>query len=146
MIISILLPFLIFLIVSIIATFVLLREKTVDLMKNGGEFKGNFIARHIKEPFRSFSIMTKFRLSAAFSSIWKLFILAVMVAMSMSTLIFSINMIGKFEYAESKTFASRNYSYAIDLYSPTSQGGQYVPVDADVLGQSGFIESPEGKN
>jgi hypothetical protein len=66
---AILVPFLIFLTVSIISTFIQLREKTVNLMKNGSEFKGSFVARHIKEPFRSFGIMTKFRISTAFHSI-----------------------------------------------------------------------------
>jgi hypothetical protein len=69
-----------------------------------------------------------------------------MVSLSISTLVFGINMIGKFSYAESSTFASRNYSYAVDLYSPTNQGGQYIPVNADVFGQTGFVQSIEGKN
>jgi putative ABC transport system permease protein len=143
---AILVPFLVFLSVSIIATFVQLREKTVNLMKTGSEFKSSFVVRHIKEPFRSFSIMTKFRISTAFNSIWKLIILSIMVAMSISTLVFGINVLGKFQYSESQTFASRNYSYAVDLYSPTEQGGQYVPVDADTLGETGFITSTDGIN
>jgi putative ABC transport system permease protein len=69
MLIAILIPFLIFVFVSIVATFIQLREKTVNLMKSGSEFKGSFVARHIKEPFRSFGIMTKFRISMAFNSI-----------------------------------------------------------------------------
>jgi uncharacterized protein YpmS len=69
LLVSILLPFLIFMTVSIVATFIQLREKTVNLMKSGSEFKGSFVARHIKEPFRSFGIMTKFRISTAFNSI-----------------------------------------------------------------------------
>jgi hypothetical protein len=69
-----------------------------------------------------------------------------MVAMSISTLVFGINMMGKFNDAESNTFASRNYTYAVDLYSPTDQGGQYIPVDADVFAESGFVDSVEGKN
>jgi hypothetical protein len=36
-----------------------------------------------------------------------------------------------------KTFASRNYSYAVDLMTPTSQAGQYVPIDANNLGETG---------
>jgi putative ABC transport system permease protein len=118
-----------------------LREKTVDLMKNGSEFRGSFVARHIKAPFRSFGIMTKFRITVAFNSIWKLIILSVMVSLSISALVFGINTYGKFSDAEQKTFASRNYSYAIDLYSPTDQGGQYIPVNADISGETGFVQS-----
>jgi putative ABC transport system permease protein len=146
LLISVLLPFVIFLSVSIVATFVTLREKTVNLMKVGSEFKGGFVARHIKEPFRSFGIMTKFRISMAFNSIWKLVLLSLMVTMSISTLVFGINTMNKFNDAEQQTFASRNYSYAVDLYSPTNQGGQYVPIDADIAGQTGFVDSTEGTN
>jgi hypothetical protein len=69
-----------------------------------------------------------------------------MVAMSISTLVFGINMINKFNYAETSTFASRNYTYAVDLYSPTDQGGQYIPVDADTYAETGFVNSTEASN
>ncbi|GHU47522.1 hypothetical protein FACS1894218_2110 [Bacilli bacterium] len=67
----------------------------------------------------------------------------------MSSLVFGISMASKFEYAKDQTFGSRQYKYAVDLYSPTSQGGQYIPIsgDGDNVGESGFINTEsEGKN
>jgi hypothetical protein len=72
-----------------------------------------------------------------------------MASLSMTTLVFGISELNKFEYAKTMTFNSRNYTYAVDLYSPTSQGGQYIPIAADdnALGRSGFIETnSEGLN
>jgi putative ABC transport system permease protein len=132
--------------VAIVSTLIVLREKTVDLMKQGSEYKTNAIARNIKRPFVGFGILTKFRVSLAFNSIWKLIVLAVMSAVAMSTLVFAVTIVGKFDYVKDKTFASRNYSYAVDLTSPTNQGGQYVPVDAAQYGESGFIGTTDGFN
>jgi putative ABC transport system permease protein len=67
--IALLLPFVIFMLVAIVSTLIVLREKTVDLMKQGSEYKTNAIARNIKRPFVGFGILTKFRISLAFNSI-----------------------------------------------------------------------------
>jgi hypothetical protein len=67
--VAIFIPFLIFMLVSIVATFLLLREKATDLMKQGSEYRANFISRHIKKPFDRFNIITRFRISIAFNSI-----------------------------------------------------------------------------
>jgi hypothetical protein len=69
-----------------------------------------------------------------------------MSALAMSTLVFAITIVGKFDYVKDKTFSSRNYTYAVDLTSPTEQGGQYVPVDATQYGESGFIKTSDGFN
>jgi hypothetical protein len=60
-----------------------------------------------------------------------------MVALSMSSLVFGLSINGKFNESMNKTFASRKYSYAVDLISPTSQAGQYVPIDANNIGETG---------
>jgi len=81
--------------------------------------------------------MTRFRMSIAFNSLWKLIILSVMTALTMSALVFGISVSGQFDASLASTYESRNYSYAIDLYSPTSQGGQYQAVQFDEFGKSG---------
>ncbi|MDR2823161.1 MAG: ABC transporter permease [Mycoplasmataceae bacterium] len=147
LVVAIFIPFLIFMLVSIVATFILLREKTVDLMKTGSEYKSNIIARNIKRPLGNLGIMTRFRISVAFNSIWKLIILCVMTALSMSSLVFGMAVFHKFDTSKDATFGSRNYSYAVDLYTPTVQGGQYIPVNSEGFGDSGFVPTKsEGKN
>jgi hypothetical protein len=60
-----------------------------------------------------------------------------MVALSMSSLVFGLSVAGKFNESMSKTFDSRSYSYAVDLMTPTSESGQYVPINANNFGQTG---------
>jgi hypothetical protein len=35
------------------------------------------------------------------------------------------------------SYQSKNYQYAIDLFSPTTQSGQYLPVDNTKFAESG---------
>jgi hypothetical protein len=69
-----------------------------------------------------------------------------MSAMAMSSIIFAMAINGKFDQARNTTYASQKYTYAVDLYSPTTQGGQYIPYDSSYIGQNGFVQSPEGTN
>lgn len=135
--ISLILPFAIFTVVSIISTFIILRKKTTELMKQGSEYKANFLARMIKKPISKFGIIFKFRFSVALSSFGKLFILTLISSLAMSSLVFGFTINNKFETAISKTLETRKYQFAIDLYSPTSQGGQYVPTSQYEYGTSG---------
>mgnify|MGYP002470445045 CR=1 FL=1 len=141
LLLSVCLPFLVFVLVSVFSTYIVLREKTTDLMKSGSEFKSNWLSRVIKKPFKKFTVLTKFRISIAFNSLWKLTILSIMSSLAMSSLVFGMTMNGKFDTAITKTSDTRDYSYAIDLYSPTTQGGQYIPISADGFGQTGFQKS-----
>jgi hypothetical protein len=50
---------------------------------------------------------------------------------------------GKITEAKSLTFNSRNYKYAVDLYTPTTTGGQYLPTSNNVVGQSGAVDLTE---
>ncbi|MDE7433579.1 MAG: hypothetical protein K2M43_00270 [Mycoplasmoidaceae bacterium] len=107
-------------------------------MKAGSEFKTNPISRVAKKPMAPFGIIAKFRASIAFSSLGKLFILTLISSLAMSSLIFGFTINGKFDTAIAKTADTRNYAFQVDLYSPTSQGGQYIPINDDSFGKSGF--------
>ena len=115
-----------------------LRKNTVDLMKNDSQNNPNFTSRSIKRIFCKFGIMTKFRTSVAFNSIWKLIVLVIMTSLSLSTLMFTFSISGKFKIATSLTNKSRDYNYAIDLITPTIQGGQYVGVNFDKTNNNSF--------
>lgn len=139
--VAVLLPFLLFVAVSIFSTYLLLREKTTDLMKSGSEYKFSQIAKLVKKPFKRAGVISKFRVSIAFSSMWKLFVLSIMSSLIMSSLTFGFTINGKFDQAITKTLDTKNYSYSVDLYTPTEQGGQYIPVDGEHLGLTGWQTS-----
>jgi hypothetical protein len=131
MLFGILITFLVCFVASTITTVFILRKPTVQLFKADGEYKANLISRYIKNPFSNFGIITKFRVSLAFNFIWKLLVLSIMSTLAMSSIIFAISINGKFEQAKNTTFTSQKYSYAVDLFSPTNQGGQYIPYNSD---------------
>ena len=106
-----------------------LRKNTVDLMKNDSQDSPKLASRGMKRVFGRFGILTKFRVAVAFNSIWKLIVLVIMTSLSLSTLVFTLSINGKFKNATYSTNISRNYKYAVDLYSPTNQGGQYNAVN-----------------
>ncbi len=139
--VAVLLPFLLFVGVSVFSTYLLLREKTTDLMKSGSEYKFSQIGKLVKKPFKRAGVISKFRVSIAFSSVWKLFILSIMSSLIMSSLTFGFTINGKFDQAITKTLDTKNYSYSVDLYTPTEQGGQYIPVDGEHLGLTGWQTS-----
>lgn len=139
--VSVLLPFLLFVGVSVFSTYLLLREKTTNLMKGGSEYKFGTIAKIVKKPFKKVSVISRFRISIAFSSVWKLLILSIMSSLVMSSLTFAFTISGKFDQAIAKTLDTKNYSYSVDLYTPTEQGGQYIPVDGTNFGLTGWQKS-----
>jgi hypothetical protein len=53
-----------------------------------------------------------------------------MSALAMTSIVFALSVNGKFDYAKNTTYNSQKYTYATDLYSPTNQGGQYIPYDS----------------
>ena len=111
-----------------------LRKNTVDLMKNDSQNNPNLASRSMKRVFGKFGIMTKFRTAVAFSSMWKLFVLVVMTTLSLSTLVFTFSIKGKFANVTALTNQSRDYSYAVDLITPTTQGSQYVGINYGKIG------------
>ncbi|WEK83295.1 MAG: ABC transporter permease [Mycoplasma sp.] len=121
----------IFMGVIIATSYWVLNQKTVDIMKTDSQDNPNIIAKSMKSLAAKFGIITRFRISVAFSSIWKLLVLAVMSSMVMSSLVFAISVNGKFDASINATNNSRNYSFAIKLATPTKAGGQYIPTRFD---------------
>jgi putative ABC transport system permease protein len=115
-------------------------------MKSGSEYKVNVAQKYVKKPFKHFNILTRFRVSVAFNSFSKIAVLFVTTTLTMTALMFATSNIGKFTEAKQNTFNSRNYSYAVDLYTPTLESGQYIPTSADYYGDSGMLPSVEGTN
>jgi putative ABC transport system permease protein len=115
-------------------------------MKTGSEYKTNIVQKYVKKPFKHFGILTRFRVSIAFNSLSKILVLFVTTTLTMTALIFATSNIGKFTQAKENTFNSRNYTYAVDLVTPTQESGQYIPTAADYYGDSGMLNSVEGTN
>jgi hypothetical protein len=132
--------------VEAIVTIYVLRTHVTHLIKGGSEYKVNAAARIIKKPLKHTNILVKFGSSIAVNSIGKLIILCIVCTLTMTTFMFAISNNDKFGNSINTSLVNKKYNAAVDLYTPTTQGGQYIPTNSKYFGDSGMIESPEGVN
>lgn len=130
-------------------TFWVLRKNVVDLMKANSQDNPNKLSKIVKASAAKFGVITRYRLSVAFGSLWKLLVLVIMTTLTLSSVIFTTSINGKFQDSMLATNKIHNYSYAVKLVTPTTSGGQYKPVcyDTDAngnflgIGATGFIQA-----
>lgn len=125
-----------FLGICILFSWLSLRGETSEFMKDDAKYKMSRLSEYMKKPFKQFSIMTRFKSSVAFLSLWRLIILSVMSSALMLSLTFSLASYDKFDYSAKKSFEPRNYLYSLNLTTPTVQGGQYYAVPYTAQGMS----------
>ncbi|MCQ3907399.1 MAG: hypothetical protein MJ219_01200 [Mycoplasmoidaceae bacterium] len=108
---------------------IVLRVRTVELMKSGSEFKTNAFSRVVKKPFKYFGIMTRFRVSLAFNSITRLLMLAAMSCLTMSSLVFAFTTFDKLNRSRATNSSQFRYSFNLELTTPTANGSVYSTYD-----------------
>lgn len=102
-----------------------LRGETSEFMKDDSKYKMSKVAAIMKKPFSKFDILNRLRSAIAFSSFWRLLLLSIMAAILTSSLTFSVNVLHSFSDSAQKTYSPRNFTYSLDLVTPTLQSGQY---------------------
>lgn len=125
----IIIPFIYFSLISFFVTFNLLKNNAKNLITSGSEYKTNAISQLVKQPFKRFDILTRFRASLAFSSIWRLAVLTLVSTIAMSSLTFAISTFNKLNESHLADSSLYSYNYAIQLATPTSSGGNYDSYD-----------------
>ncbi len=133
---SFFLPVLIFGVTSFLVSVYLMRKNVVDSLKNDSEYKVSKISVYIKKPIAMLSVMDRFRISIAFNSMWKLFLLCVLSAATMIVLIFSLSTLNVYDKAKKDTFGANNYKYYVDLATPTQQSGLIMYQEFKDLGKT----------
>lgn len=119
---------------TLLFCFILLRGDCVTNMKQEINYKSNAISLYFKKAFSKFSILTQFRASMGFILIWKLLFISIIGSLLSTSLIFGISSYDKFDKSLNQILASKNYNYAIDLYTPTYESGQYYAVPSNKTG------------
>ncbi len=114
----------------------ILRGDATLLIDNTSANKVNKFSILMKKIFKDKNPLSQLRYSIAFSSIFKLLTLTIMGAFITIALTFGFASNNKFNESKEKTFAARQYEYAIDLVTPTLQGGQYFTVPYNQIGMS----------
>ena len=71
------------------------------------------------------SIKTRYSFSLLINNFWKLILVSITGVISISAIIIGLSTLGRAEYAYNATSQLSNYTYKIDLYTPTIEGGTY---------------------
>lgn len=122
--------------ITILFSWLSLRGETSEFMKDDSKYKMSKITSLMKKPFVKFDILTRLRSAIAFSSFWRLLLLSVMAAILTSALTFSVNVLHSFSDSASLTYSPRNFTYSLNLVTPTLQSGQYYAVPYQQQGKT----------
>lgn len=125
-----------FIFITTLFSWILLSGETAEFMKDDAKYKMSKVAIYMKAPFYKFGILTRFRSSIAFSSLWRLFILSIMTTCMMASLTFSFAIANRYERTSYDSFSPKKYSYSLKLITPTVQGGQYYTVPYSAQGMT----------
>lgn len=150
---------LIFLIVSIflcIASYLViifvLRKPTYKLLNNtNNNLKYNFLFAKMNVLFKIIKPLNLFRINYAFANFGKFIVLLFMMISFITITTTYVSTWDIFSNAYKKTENNKQYKYAIDLYSPSKQGGYYYNIPYEYFGtrKQGFtslydLNSSEG--
>ena len=129
LIVTVLIPLIGLILMTIITTLFLLRVKPTSLMDGSFQLNTSKSAEIVKQKFHSRNIKSKFTLSLALNSIWKLASLLISLLLTVTIMSFSFSSRNAFVNAVNKTYANRKYNYKIDLITPTLEGGAITTFD-----------------
>ena len=141
MLLCVLFPFIIFSLTSFFATLKMLNSKLTFLLNKQSDFKGNLFSRIAKIPFAHFGIMTRFRIASAFASFWRLLILSITISIAMSGTVFSVATLGKIDESNKTNTSQFSYKHAIELITPTANGGNFNTFNFNNDEQIGFFQT-----
>lgn len=114
-------------VIYLVSSYTLKGDATL-LIDNNSANRINKFAILTKKAIIGNNPMNKLRMAIASSSLFKLLTLGIMGGLLLSVFTFSIASTDKFKESYNKTFNAKNYSYSIDMYTPTVQGGQYMTI------------------
>lgn len=129
LIVTVLVPLVGLILLTIITTLFLLRVKPTKLMDGSFELNNSKVAEVIKSKFHSRNIKSKFTLSLSLNSIWKLISLLVSLLLTVTIMCFSFASKNAFGNAVDRTYQNRKYNFKIDLITPTLEGGAITTFD-----------------
>lgn len=128
-----------------------MRKKTTELLGLSSEFRMNWFIVNINRITTKFGAMGSFRITYMLGNVTRFLILTGIVTAFITLSSVFVGTVGTFKHALSYTSRNHQYTYAFDLYSPTTQGGYYSEIPFSQIGttQQGLaplydVNSPNG--
>ncbi|WP_025755381.1 ABC transporter permease [Mycoplasmopsis cricetuli] len=128
-ILTVILPMIGMCVLTILVTLHSLRHKSIDLMSGIADLSIGNLQMKYQKIFKSINVKGRFSASLIFNSFWKLLAFGISVILTSIATIFQFSTSGIFEKSISQTYQNRQYSYKIDLITPTIEGGAILPFD-----------------
>lgn len=141
LVIVVFLPFIAFFILIFGISFLQMRYNITSMLHDNIS-RFNF-APSILKYFNWFSVKFKYSISLTINNFGRLMLISVTGIISVAAIIIGLSTIGRATYAYNATSALSNYTYKVDLYSPTVEGGTYNDVDYSQLYKD--LNGPNGK-
>ncbi|AJR12170.1 Uncharacterized ABC transporter permease MG468 homolog [Mesomycoplasma dispar] len=116
-----------------------LRQKPHQLLSGINEVNTSKFAQKVAKLFWKSKIVNKFSISLVINSIWKIISLVIAIVVVQFILIFSLSSYNIFQNTINKTYENRHYSYKLNLFSPTKEGGPLVPYNAKSLNKNLYV-------
>lgn len=122
--------------ILIIVIFITVRQNLTTLLTSHVEFRMNKLIEWTKPLISFLSPITSFRLSYVMGNITRFIVLLLMMTFFIVTTSTFVSTISVFDRSIQQTLKNRNYTYAINLISPTEQGGYYFNIPINKIGQA----------
>ncbi|MBR2651506.1 hypothetical protein IKD48_01685 [bacterium] len=118
----------------------MLKSNLVSLMRQNFDLKISKPYLLFRKMIAKANVIYKFRSSLVFSSFTKIFLITLLSLLSISTLSFAMSSTNKLTSAYQLEAKTNNSTYAIDLVTPTTQGGQYFGLPLQYIGQELYVD------
>lgn len=135
LILCVILPILIFFLLTFVLSGFILKGSVVAMMKDNNNFKLGKFTIFVKKFIDWAPALVKFRFSLAFSSIVKISVLIFMSTLTSVIILFISSTSSAFKQVISNNLKTNNSTFQVNLVTPTTNGGQYYAVDFDKDGQ-----------
>lgn len=134
-----LLPLIVFGILFLIllaVIFITIRKNLTTLLTSHVEFRMNKLISWTKPLLSLISPLASFRISYVMGNITRFTVLLLMMTFFIVTASTFVSSISVFDNAIKQTLQNKKYTYAIDLLSPTEQGGYYYDIPINQIGHA----------
>ncbi len=124
LVITVILPSALLFVLILIVTRLSLNYPITDMLKDSVRDNSWMVAR-IMSPFKGLGIKTKYAIALTLRNSGKVLLVSLTTIIAGIALMVGISTVGRASSAYASTVATTNYEYKVDLYSPTTEGGQY---------------------
>ncbi|WP_337903951.1 ABC transporter permease [Mesomycoplasma ovipneumoniae] len=121
-----------------------LKQKPNQLLSGITEINTSKFAQGVAKLFRKTKIVNKFSISLVINSTWKIISLVIAIIIVQFALIFSLSSHNIFQNTITKTYSNRHYTYKLNLFSPTREGGPLVVYNPKNLEKNLYVPIGSG--